>query len=108
MKAKKDSDLRGISRRGFLTGTAAACAAGIAPQAIGKSTDGIALRSMPHPFLPDALDDGEVMCEGFGLAPLKAEGQSVSYDKGDMHLDKLTHQEPLFDDNSETIEVWIR
>ena len=88
-KRDKDSGTSGISRRGFLTGTAAACAATIAPQAIGKSTDGIALRSMAHPR-------DEV--EGFGLAPLKCEGQTVDYDKDDMHLD----------DNSETIEVWIR
>ena len=83
------------TRRQFLTGTAAACAASIAPQAIGKSTDGIALRSMAHPT-PYARIRDEV--KGFGLAPIKAEGQSMSYDKDDMHLD----------DNSETIEVWIR
>lgn len=52
-----------ISRRQFLIGTAAAS---VAAASLTEDTDGVALRTIA----PD----------GFGLAPLKAEGQTVSYD----------------------------
>ena len=58
-----------ISRRQFLIGTAAAS---VAAASLTEDTDGITLRAMAHPTLKEQ--------QGLGLAPLKAEGQTVSYD----------------------------
>ena len=71
------------TRRQFLKGATLASAAILAPQVLAN-TDGVALRSMAHPYLPHKMTETEEILgrldKGFGLAQVKCEGQPVRYD----------------------------
>lgn len=69
-----------MRRRGFLKGLFGAALVPI----VGKG-DGVSLMSIPHPHLNERNIENACadMSNGFGLAPLKREGDIVAYDAED-------------------------
>jgi hypothetical protein len=76
-----------MKRRGFLKRLAGVATAAVVSEKLIPD-DGVALGSMKHPaLLHDAAHHD--LTEGFGLAPLKAEGATIPYDLTEASLEQL-------------------